>query len=151
MARIRSSKGYKTSQYRLKAIIQTLFIFSRKNDLGEFDLNRREATIKRISEQMELQGIKPKELTQYLGLPDGTYNNWKRDKGYLYMLYLEEISEYLNVSISYLVTGKEEWVSETDSNHVRKQDEIELLRVYNSLSLAERRCAHRILRALGEK
>ena len=149
MARIRSSKGYKTSQYRLKAIIQTLFIFSRKNDLGEFDLNRREATIKRISEQMELQGIKPKELTQYLGLPDGTYNNWKRDKGYLYMLYLEEISEYLNVSISYLVTGKEEWVSETDSNHVRKQDEIELLRVYNSLSLAERRCAHRILRALG--
>ena len=112
-------------------------------------MNRREATIKRISEQMELQGIKPKELTQYLGLPDGTYNNWKRDKGYLYMLYLEEISEYLNVSISYLVTGKEEWVSETDSNHVRKQDEIELLRVYNSLSLAERRCAHRILRALG--
>lgn len=47
------------------------------------------------------------ELTQYLGLKSAAFSEWKSGKSKSYRKYLIEISEFFDVSIDYLVYGKE--------------------------------------------
>lgn len=48
-----------------------------------------------------------KELTEYLKLKNSAFSDWKTGKSKSYKKYLIEISEFFNVSIDYLVYGKE--------------------------------------------
>lgn len=48
-----------------------------------------------------------KELTEYLGLQNSAFSDWKTGKSKSFRKYLIEISEFFDVSIDYLVYGKE--------------------------------------------
>ena len=54
-----------------------------------------------------LAGRDQKELTNYLGLNSVAFSEWKSGKSKSYRKYLIEISEFFNVSLDYLVYGKE--------------------------------------------
>ncbi|MCM1329987.1 MAG: helix-turn-helix domain containing protein [Ruminococcus sp.] len=78
----------------------------------------------------ELLGNKEqKELTEYLGLQNSAFSDWKTGKSKSFRRYLIEISEFFNVSIDYLVYGKEKNLSSelTDT-------EYELLEKFRNLS-----------------
>ena len=48
-----------------------------------------------------------KELTEYLDLKNSAFSEWKSGKSKSFRKYLIEISEFFDVSIDYLVYGKE--------------------------------------------
>lgn len=69
-----------------------------------------------------------KELTKYLGLNNVAFSEWKSGKSKSFRKYLIEIADFFNVSLDYLVFGKEH------VNAIRvPKDEQELLKYYNEL------------------
>lgn len=68
-----------------------------------------------------------KELTDFLNLKKSAFTDWKSDKSNSYRKYLIEISEFFNVSLDYLVYGKESLSKALTS------DEQELLENYHKL------------------
>lgn len=69
------------------------------------------------------------ELTNYLKLKKTAYSDWKNGKSKSYRKYLIEISEFFNVSLDYLVYGKEKSPSISLSD-----DEQKLLGYFKELS-----------------
>lgn len=69
------------------------------------------------------------ELTSYLGLKSAAFSEWKSGKSKSYRKYLIEIAAFFNVSLDYLVFGRE-----TVGKIELKKDENELLSIYNKLS-----------------
>lgn len=78
-----------------------------------------------------LQGREQRELTEYLGLKNVAFSEWKSGKSKSYRKYLIEIADFFDVSLDYLVYGKE-------SPNVISDDVKELLSYYNSLSDIDR-------------
>lgn len=84
-----------------------------------------------------------KELTNYLGLKNSAYSDWKRGQSKSYQKYLIEIAKFFDVSIDYLVYGKEhhsvikkdigELHIKTKSNTMLLQNEKALLDTFNTL------------------
>lgn len=72
-----------------------------------------------------------KQLTDYLGLKKTAFSDWKSGKSNSYRKYLVEIADYFNVSLDYLVYGKE-------STHILSDDVKELLEYYKNLSDIDR-------------
>ncbi len=72
-----------------------------------------------------------KQLTDYLGLKKTAFTDWKSGKSNSYRKYLVEISDYFNVSLDYLVYGKE-------SINTLSDDAKELLEYYKNLSDMDR-------------
>ncbi len=64
-------------------------------------------TLLRIIAAMQQQKITDLEMQEYLGIPRGTFSNWKRDKGKSYYQHIDRIADRLGVSIDYLVRGRE--------------------------------------------
>ena len=87
--------------------------------------------IDRIS--LLLAGREQKELTNYLGLKSVAFSEWKSGKSKSYRKYLIEISEFFNVSLDYLVYGKESRTKELND------DEQELLENYGKLTDADKK------------
>lgn len=96
---------------------------------------------------IELLGNKDQqELTNYLKLKKVAFSDWKSGKSKSYLKYLIEISEFFNVSIDYLVYGKEK-----DSSIPKLSDEEqELLYNYNKLSNINKERILEIMKALTE-
>lgn len=78
-----------------------------------------------------LDGKDQKELTEYLGLKNVAFSEWKSGKSKSYRKYLIEIANFFNVSIDYLVYGKESTGAVSD-------DVRELLSYYSNLSDIDR-------------
>lgn len=106
--------------------------------------------INRITDLMKKQGVTQKALEEHLGVAIGSYHNWKRNKGISYLLYIDRIAEYLNVSLSYLVTGKDEVLVDIDGDFGKSPDEVELLNAYHLLNRLEKRHALQILKVLAQ-
>ncbi|MCH5272733.1 MAG: helix-turn-helix transcriptional regulator [Lachnospiraceae bacterium] len=64
-------------------------------------------TIERIKEIMNERGIKQTELAKSLGIGKTTINAWFNNNSDPKIEQLEQIAKRLEVSIEYLVTGKE--------------------------------------------
>lgn len=60
------------------------------------------------------------ELTNYLGLKKTAFSDWKSGKSNSYRKYLIEIAEFFNVSIDFLVYGKEKKSSSELSEEEQK-------------------------------
>ncbi len=73
-----------------------------------------------------LNGREQQELTNYLKLKKTAYSDWKSGKSESYRKYIVEIAKFFNVSIDYLVYGKE-------NNLLLPEDELELLTYYKKL------------------
>lgn len=71
---------------------------------------------------------KQQELTDYLGLKKTAFSDWKGGKSSSYRKYLIEIAEFFNVSLDFLVFGKEQPSIENFT-----EDEKELLNYYKEL------------------
>ncbi len=63
------------------------------------------------------------ELTKYLGLKSAAFSEWKSGKSKSYRKYLIEIADFFNVSLDYLVYGKEadsSFGSFDEEQHIKK-------------------------------
>ena len=64
--------------------------------------------ISRITDLLIKQGKSQKELTEHLGLHKNNFTEWKSGRKRSYLLYIDEISKFLNVSPTYLLRGDPE-------------------------------------------
>lgn len=78
---------------------------------------------------MLLGSREQQELTSFLGLKSVAFSEWKSGKSKSYRKYLIEIADFFNVSLDYLVYGKEK----SSSKIKLTSDEQELLSYYNEL------------------
>lgn len=78
---------------------------------------------------MLLGSREQRELTNFLGLKSVAFSEWKSGKSKSYRKYLIEIADFFNVSLDYLVYGKEKNSSKIELT----VDEQELLTYYNKL------------------
>lgn len=85
----------------------------------------------RIDQLMTAQKKKNKDINDYLGLKQSTYDNWRRGKSTSFMKYLERIAEFLNVTPNYLVCGSDTVETIVDK---RKQMEEKLIEMIRSVS-----------------
>ena len=85
----------------------------------------------RIDQLMTTQKKKIKDMNDYLGVKQSTYDNWKRGKSESFMKHLERIAEFLNVTPNYLVCGSE--TVETITNKRKKMEE-RLISIIRSVS-----------------
>lgn len=81
---------------------------------------------------MLLNGRDQKELTNFLKLKKTAYSDWKAGKSESYRKYLIEIADFFNVSIDYLVYGKEK-AEQTAKEQVLSKEEKELLGYFSVL------------------
>lgn len=79
---------------------------------------------------MLLGNREQKELTKYLGLNSVAFSEWKSGKSKSYRKYLIEIADFFNISIDYLVYGKEK-NSSTDN---LSENEREMLDVFSKFN-----------------
>lgn len=59
-------------------------------------------TLQRIVQEMKEQCKKQLELTNFLGLSQNAFGNWKAGLNTSYKKYLHAIADFLNVSVEYL-------------------------------------------------
>lgn len=64
--------------------------------------------ITRIVDLLIEKGKKQQELTDYLGLHCNNFTEWKAGRKRSYLLYIDEIAAFLDVSPTYLLRGSEE-------------------------------------------
>lgn len=79
---------------------------------------------------MLLGSREQRELTSFLGLKSVAFSEWKSGKSKSYRKYLIEIADFFNVSLDYLVYGKEKSSPMVDLT----ADEQEMLYIYKGLS-----------------
>lgn len=74
-----------------------------------------------------------RELTNFLGLKSVAFSEWKSGKSKSYRKYLIEIADFFNVSLDYLVYGKE---PQATTNELT-QNENELLEIFKNFDKRE--------------
>lgn len=61
--------------------------------------------LNRMKAIMENEGIKPKQLTEELGISNSSFTDWGKGKGTPSVVVLSKFATYFNVSLDYLVFG----------------------------------------------
>lgn len=59
-------------------------------------------TLERIIQEVKSQQKKQSDLTDFLGISDSTFGNWKSGLNTSYLKYIHAIASYLDVSVEYL-------------------------------------------------
>lgn len=88
--------------------------------------------LERIYQLMNKQGIKPTNLAKQLGLSTSTFTDWSKGKGSPSLKAVMQFSDYFNVSLDYLVYGKED--SPSNVLELSNQSDRELLDKFHSLT-----------------
>lgn len=73
------------------------------------------SVLDKICKLLSEQGKKQKDLTDYLGISKNSFTDWKSGRVKSYTKHLDKISEFLNVSVDYLL-GKTEIKKPPTSN-----------------------------------
>ena len=105
--------------------------------------NRPAEILGRISNELEKQHITQAELVAYLGLPLGTYTNWKLGRSRNFCEYIEAIADYLCVDIRWLVTG------EVSTGTINQEEQL-LLETYRRLSAEKQEAILQNMKWLAE-
>ena len=79
-------------------------------------------TLKRILDLMKEQGVTAVGMEDLLGVPRGSFSNWKRGMGKSYYEHIDKIADRLGVTIDYLVRGQE---IKTDALSSQEMDLVE--------------------------
>lgn len=87
----------------------------------------------RLFEIMEQKKLKPSDLAKYLGVQKSVISTWKTRKTDPPSKFLVRICEFLDVNISFILTGKES----ADSNLEQKKDSF--IHSYNTLNINEKK------------
>ena len=91
--------------------------------------------LKRIYKLMDRENIKPTQLAKVLNMSTSTFTDWSKGKGSPSLKAVMQFSEYFDVSIDYLVYGKEQDASALEISSPEDKD---LLNKFHQLP-AERR------------
>ena len=91
------------------------------------------SVMKRIMEVIEYKGIQQKDVCEALGINSSTFSTWKKRYGNIPIDKLVAIADYLKVPVLYLLTGQ----GEKEKREMTEQEN-ELLRIYNVLSLKDK-------------
>ena len=59
-------------------------------------------TLQRIITELKIQKKRQSDLTDFIGVTDSTFGNWKKGLNQSYLKYLHAISDFLGVSVEYL-------------------------------------------------
>ena len=113
-------------------------------------MNKDHEVLYRIDNLLAKNNVQQQELIEYLGLAKGAYSNWKRMTSNSYLSYLEEIARFFHVSPNFLVTGKEDIVSE-EKLFVLSSEEEELVEVFRIIHKKNHPMVLRIMKAIAEK
>lgn len=70
-------------------------------------------TIKRIVEEMKIQGIRNIDMAEFIGVTSNVITDWKSGRIKSYLKYLYQIADFLGVSVEYLK-------GETDDKGIKK-------------------------------
>ena len=97
----------------------------------------------RISNELEKQHITQAELVAHLGLPLGTYTNWKLGRSRNFCEYIEAIADYLSIDIGWLVTGK------ASTGAINQQEQL-LLETYRRLNVEKQEAVLQNMKWLSE-
>ena len=85
-------------------------------------------TLSRIIELMKEKRIQDQDMIEYLGLPRGSFSNWRREKGKSYYEHIVKIADRLNVTVDYLLRGY------NPDTSTLTNDEMELFYIFRYLS-----------------
>ena len=98
---------------------------------GHVDQNYK-MILERITNLLKQQGKMQKDLIEYLNLPKGTYSNWQRCISYSFLKYMDSISAYLGVSVTYLMTGEISSLGQEIKEPITDND-IEIIKIIHTL------------------
>jgi len=85
--------------------------------------------IDRIEEMLKYHKKTKKELLEYIGIDSSMFTTWRYANGKSYMKYINAISDFLGVSVEYLLNG----TPDEDRMLFMEQDEIALIKLYRIL------------------
>ena len=85
-------------------------------------------TLARILDLMQQQKIPETEMQTTIGVPKGSFSNWKSDKGHSYYQHIDQIADRLGVTIDYLIRGHEK------IGGAMTEAELELINDYRKLT-----------------
>ena len=63
--------------------------------------------ISRITDLLIQRGVSQTELLSYLGLNRNNFTEWKARRNKSYLMYIDEIAKFFDVSPTYLLRGEE--------------------------------------------
>ena len=84
--------------------------------------------VSRITVLLIKQGKTQTELLEYLGLHRNNFTEWKAGRKRSYLLYIDEIARYFDVSPTYLLRGEED-----EGTTKLSQNEEKLIQMYRYL------------------
>ena len=85
--------------------------------------------IDRIEEMLKLHKKTKKELLEYIGIDSSMFTTWRYANGKSYMKYINGISDFLGVSVGFLLNG----TPDEDTMLYVEQDEMALIKLYRIL------------------
>ena len=85
--------------------------------------------ISRITDLLIQRGVSQTELLSYLGLNRNNFTEWKARRNKSYLMYIDEIAKFFDVSPTYLLRGEED-----DETSKLTKRERELLQLYRCIS-----------------
>ena len=108
--------------------------------------NTREADeiFSRILSEMERQGRKYAELTEYLELPRGTFSSWKAGRSRNFCEHTGAIADFLGVSAEYLINGN------IEGKLVENSKEQQLLNYFRKLNVEKQNAVLQNIKWLAE-
>lgn len=85
--------------------------------------------IDRIEEMLKFHNKTKKELLAYLGIDSSLFTTWRYANGKSYMKYINRISDFLGVSVGFLLNG----TPDKDTMLYVEEDEMTLIKLYRIL------------------
>lgn len=89
--------------------------------------------LKRVYDLMEKAEIKPTQLSKELGMSTSTFSDWAKGKGSPSLKAVMQFAEYFDVSLDYLVYGKDHAAPPTSVLEFSNSEEEELLKKFRLL------------------
>ena len=102
----------------------------------------------RMDTLMKQSGKMEKDLIEYLGLRVGTFTQWRRGKGYSYMLYTKEICDFFHVTPNYLFLGED--ITMESNEDFFTSDEKEVIKCYRSAGVKEKQYIKSIVHTMAQ-
>ena len=103
---------------------------------------------RRMDTLMKQSGKMEKDLIEYLGLRVGTFTQWRRGKGYSYMLYIKEICDFFHVTPNYLFLGEN--IAMESDNDFFTSDEREIIKGYRNAGKKEKQYIKIMVNAMAK-
>ncbi len=89
--------------------------------------------LKRVYDLMEKAEIKPTQLSKELGMSTSTFSDWAKGKGSPSLKAVMQFAEYFDVSLDYLVYGKDHATPPTSALEFSNSEDEELLKKFHLL------------------